>query len=130
KLQMLGSITGVIRGFNKVICGNLRDPTTTQSYILQNKVILGSSRRFVHSSLYEKNEDEGVHLNRVPEDVIQPQTQKGWVPHPKTGVFGPAEEHSWTGGDHHDTHEKSGDSVLEQQAWFRSVEDVQKQPYN
>ncbi|GLJ23783.1 hypothetical protein SUGI_0451280 [Cryptomeria japonica] len=129
-LQMRGFFTGVVRGVNKIICGNLRDPTSSQPYIVQNSLIQGSFRRFVHSSLYEKNEDDGAHLNRVPEDVIEPQTQKSWVPHPKTGVFGPAEENNWTGGDQHHSHEKSGDSVLEQQAWFRPLEDVQKQPYN
>eukprot|EP01018_Ginkgo_biloba_P020102 Gb_09553 [translate_table: standard] len=84
----------------------------------------------VHSSVYEKNEDEDVHSNRVPEDIVHPKSQKSWVPHPKTGVFGPPEEQSWVGEDHHHSYEKSGESVLEQQAWFRPLEDVQKQPSN
>lgn len=88
------------------------------------------SRRYIHSSVYEKNEDEGARLTRVPEDVIQPKSEKWWLPHPKTGVFGPAEEQGWAGGDHHHSRENSDESVLEQKAWFRPFEDVQKQPSN
>lgn len=88
------------------------------------------SRRYVHSSVYEKNEDEGARLTRVPEDVIQPKSDKWWLPHPTTGVFGPAEEQGWAGGDRHHSRENSNESVLEQQAWFRPLEDVQKQPPN
>lgn len=88
------------------------------------------SRRYVHSSVYEKNEDEGARLTRVPEDVIQPKSDKWWLPHPRTGVFGPVEEQGWAGGDRHHSREKSDESVLEQQAWFRPLEDVQKQPPN
>jgi hypothetical protein len=88
------------------------------------------SRRYIHSSVYEKNEDEGARLTRVPEDVIQAKSEKWWLPHPKTGVFGPAEVQGWAGGDRHHSREKSDESVLEQQAWFRPLEDVQKQPSN
>lgn len=87
-------------------------------------------RKCLHSSVYEKNEDDGLHLNRVPEDVIQPESQKSWVPHPETGVFGPPEERNWRGGDHLSSDEKSGESVLEQQVWYRPLEDVEKQPYS
>lgn len=87
-------------------------------------------RKCLHSSLYEKNEDDGLHLNRVPEDVIQPESQKSWVPHPETGVFGPAEQQNWRGGEDLSSPEKSGESVLEQQVWYRPLEDVEKQPYN
>ncbi|GLJ23785.1 hypothetical protein SUGI_0451300 [Cryptomeria japonica] len=125
---MRGSFSGVIRGLNKIICGNLRDPT--DSHILQNTLIQGSFRKCVHSSVYEKNEDVGVHLDKVPDEIIQPATQKSWVPHPKTGVFGPAEEQSWTGGNPNQSPEKIEESVLEQQVWFRPSEGLEKQPYN
>lgn len=126
KLQMRGSSGGIIRGLNK-IWGNVRDPTG--AYVAANTAI-PSSRKCLHSSVYEKNEDDGLHLNRVPEDVIQPESQKSWVPHPETGVFGPPEERNWRGGDHLSSDEKSGESVLEQQVWYRPLEDVEKQPYS
>ncbi|CAB4271718.1 unnamed protein product [Prunus armeniaca] len=34
----------------------------------------------------------------VPDNVIPPQPDKYWAPHPQTGVFGPAAEHSHTAG--------------------------------
>ena len=129
KLQMREFLIqggGFLRGFNK-IWANLRDPT--KAYIVAS-IAIPSSRKCVHSSVYEKNVDEGVYLNGGPEDIFHPPSPKSWVPHPKTGVFGPAEEQSWAGGDHHNSHEKTAESVLEQQAWFRASEDVQKQPYN
>jgi len=126
KLQMLGSSGGIIRGLNK-IWGNVRDPTG--AYVAANTAIPGS-RKCLHSSFYEKNEDDDLRLNRVPEDVILPESQKSWVPHPETGVFGPPEEENWRGGDHTSSPEKSGESVLEQQVWYRPLEDVEKQPYS
>ncbi|OVA18468.1 hypothetical protein BVC80_1833g148 [Macleaya cordata] len=92
-------------------------------------------RRGAHFSVYDKNVDEQVRPTVVPDDVIQPQSDKYWGPHPQTGVFGPASEGS-TGGGPTGTGDfnypprngggESGESVLEQKAWFRPLEDVEK----
>ncbi|GLJ23786.1 hypothetical protein SUGI_0451310 [Cryptomeria japonica] len=89
-----------------------------------------ASRFSIHSSVYEKNVDEGVDLTRVPEHVTVTTSQKWWAPHPKTGVFGPADEQNWAGGDPCHSHGKKAESSLDQQVWFRPLEDVQRQPSN
>ncbi|GAB2227554.1 hypothetical protein Drorol1_Dr00009377 [Drosera rotundifolia] len=89
-----------------------------------------SLRRSAHNLVYEKNLDEHVTPSAVPDDVIQPQSDKYWEPNPQTGVFGPASEQ--TGGERgfHSTSPGSadggGDSVLEQKAFFRPLEDLDK----
>ena len=66
----------------------------------------------------------------VPDELIQPNSDKYWAPDPQTGVFGPA---SATGGGRgfQATAPANGNgegSVLEQKAWFRptSIEDLEK----
>ncbi|GAY35286.1 hypothetical protein CUMW_278260 [Citrus unshiu] len=49
-----------------------------------------TARRFGHTSAYDKNVDEQVRPSVVPDDVIEPQSEKYWEPNPQTGVFGPA----------------------------------------
>ncbi|KAL9290136.1 putative Late embryogenesis abundant protein [Arabidopsis thaliana] len=77
-----------------------------------------------HSSAYDKNVEDELHASAVPDEVIKPDSDKYWSPHPKTGVFGPSTtEHSATAeGAHQDT------AVLEETAWFRptSLEDSDK----
>ncbi|XP_078438370.1 late embryogenesis abundant protein At5g17165-like [Wolffia australiana] len=97
----------------------------------RNRSILSSpaatvSARGVHASAYDKNPDDQARPGLVPDDVISeagPATS--WAPHPSTGVFGPA--------DGHVPHEHpplpggpQGGSVLDQKAWFRPLEDVDK----
>ncbi|KAL7108107.1 hypothetical protein ACP275_06G094400 [Erythranthe tilingii] len=91
------------------------------------------SLRGVHVSVYDKNVEEHVHAGVVPDDLIRPQSEKYWSPHPQTGVFGPAADHKLTtvsgagGGDHRGLHMNAGsDSVLEQKAFFRPLEDLDK----
>ncbi|KAH9311305.1 hypothetical protein KI387_026340 [Taxus chinensis] len=80
-------------------------------------------RKFEHVSNYGKNEDEIGSVNKVADDAIQISAKKWWMPHPETGVFGPEEEKCVAKGDP----QMDGSSVLEQHAWFRPDEDVQKQ---
>ncbi|XP_065852833.1 late embryogenesis abundant protein At5g17165-like [Euphorbia lathyris] len=87
------------------------------------------TRRAAHASAYDKNVDEqAVHASAVPDDVIQPESDKYWAPHPQTGVFGPATEqqHSGAGVDRASNCDQG--SVLEEKAWFRptSLEDLEK----
>ncbi|THG04645.1 hypothetical protein TEA_004774 [Camellia sinensis var. sinensis] len=81
--------------------------------------------RAVHGSVYDKNLDEQVHPTVVPDDVIKPQSDKYWAPHPQTGVFGPATEQNRAAG-FHSTVNGGEDSVLEQKAFFRPLEDLDK----
>ncbi|CAK9187739.1 unnamed protein product [Ilex paraguariensis] len=85
-------------------------------------------RRAVHVSVYDKNPDgDQVHPTVVPDEVIQPQSDKYWAPHPKTGIFGPVTE----GGERSfpsSPASANDDSALEQQAFFRPMEDLEKPP--
>lgn len=88
-------------------------------------------RRAAHASVYDKNPDEQIQPSIVPDNVIPPQPDKYWAPHPQTGVFGPAAEHSHTAGGEGGSSPVDigeGASVLEQKAWFRptSIEDLEK----
>ncbi|XP_055830728.1 late embryogenesis abundant protein At5g17165-like [Solanum dulcamara] len=96
-----------------------------------NSTIL-STRRAVHASVYDKNLEEYVQPFVVPDEVIKAKSDKYWTPHPHTGVFGPATDH------HIDNRERgysirpvsaSVDSVLEQKAFFRPLEDLEKPAY-
>ncbi|XP_010920066.1 late embryogenesis abundant protein At5g17165 [Elaeis guineensis] len=87
-----------------------------------------ASRRGVHVSTYDKNVDDQVRPSNVPDDVIAAQSDKYWGPHPKTGVFGPADQNSAPGGDP-TAPAGNGPSVLDQKAWFRPLEDVDKPPH-
>eukprot|EP00268_Persea_americana_P061820 TRINITY_DN7862_c0_g1_i1.p1 TRINITY_DN7862_c0_g1~~TRINITY_DN7862_c0_g1_i1.p1 ORF type:complete len:121 (-),score=23.93 TRINITY_DN7862_c0_g1_i1:245-607(-) len=83
----------------------------------------GCRMRAAHFSAYDKNVDEEMHPNSAPEDVIRQHINNYWAPHPQTGVFGPIDQHQ---------HQPSppaaaaDGSVLEHQAWFRPLEDVDK----
>ncbi|XWS42908.1 hypothetical protein CRYUN_Cryun16bG0054800 [Craigia yunnanensis] len=85
--------------------------------------------RSVHASAYDKNLDDHVQPTVVPDDVIQPQSDKYWAPHPQTGVFGPATELKASAGGEHPSLTNGGvNSVLEEKAWFRptNIEDLEK----
>ncbi|KAJ6846417.1 seed specific protein Bn15D1B [Iris pallida] len=82
-----------------------------------------------YSSSYDKNVEEHVRPAVVPDHVID--AEKYWAPNPQTGVFGPAAE----GGGAHLGPARGPSvagsvpgSVLDQTAWFRPLEDVQKPP--
>ncbi|KAH7854685.1 hypothetical protein Vadar_016778 [Vaccinium darrowii] len=88
-------------------------------------------RRAVHVSVYDKNVDDQVRPTVVPDDVIQPGSDKYWSPDPQTGVFGPAAEHNQVaGGERSSFHSSAANggehSVLEEKAFFRSLEDLEK----
>lgn len=83
--------------------------------------------RVAHFSAYDKNVDEEMHPDSVPDDVIQPHINNYWAPHPQTGVFGPI-DHITSDHQHQPSPAAAAadGSVLEQQAWFRPLEDVDK----
>ncbi|AES93851.1 hypothetical protein MtrunA17_Chr5g0395951 [Medicago truncatula] len=90
-----------------------------------------ASRRAAYSSVYDKNADDQIHSEPVPDDVIQAtQSTKYWAPNPHTGVFGPPGEHA--SGFHSASSTTNASaaagSVLEEKAWFRptSIEDLEK----
>ncbi|CAL5408065.1 unnamed protein product [Camellia sinensis] len=110
-------LVGIGKRFvNQIRAGSSRDPFQSPSHSL---------RRAVHGSVYDKNLDEQVHPTVVPDDVINPQSDKYWAPHPQTGVFGPATEQNRAAG-FHSTVNGGEDSVLEQKAFFRPLEDLDK----
>ena len=83
-------------------------------------------RRAAYSSVYDKNADDHIHSEPVPDDVIQAtQSTKYWAPNPHTGVFGPPGEQP--SGSTTNARAAAG-SVLEEKAWFRptSIEDLEK----
>ncbi|GFP94295.1 hypothetical protein PHJA_001574100 [Phtheirospermum japonicum] len=85
--------------------------------------------RSVHTSVYDKNPDEIAHSTVVPDHVIPPQTEEYWAPHPKTGVFGPATDASQGPGQDSGVQTSTGaESVLEEKAFFRPQEDLEKPP--
>ncbi|KDP21798.1 hypothetical protein JCGZ_00585 [Jatropha curcas] len=88
---------------------------------------VSTARRTAHTSTYDRNFDDQVAASVVPDDVIQPLSDKYWAPHPQTGVFGPATEQNSAAGK--DRISNTGESsVLEETAWFRptSLEDPEK----
>ncbi|KAJ7982711.1 Hydrogen peroxide induced protein 1 [Quillaja saponaria] len=119
------------RVVNQIWTSNSRDPSHSVSAL--------TFRRTVHT-VYDKNPDDQIHHSVVPDDVIQPESDKYWAPHPQTGVFGPSSEQSpaATVGEDRSFRSSSssseaanagtGDSVLEQKAWFRptSIEDFER----
>ncbi|CAN6981332.1 unnamed protein product, partial [Brassica oleracea var. botrytis] len=81
-----------------------------------------SSRSY--SSAYDKNVEDELQASAVPDDVIKPESEKYWSPHPQTGVFGPSTtEHSPAA-----EAARQDSAVLEETAWFRptSLEDSDK----
>ncbi|KAI4330804.1 hypothetical protein MLD38_029053 [Melastoma candidum] len=86
-----------------------------------------SLRRIATASVYDKNPDDHIRPAVVPDEVIQPESDKYWAPHPQTGVFGPASGHKTTTLETNPVN--AGErSVLEDAAWFRptSLEDLEK----
>ncbi|CAH9058624.1 unnamed protein product [Cuscuta epithymum] len=85
------------------------------------------SRRAVHASAYDKNIEEHAQPSAVPDEIIEAQSDKYWAPHPQTGVFGPDTVNTTSGGA-----AAAGegfappDSVLEQKAFFRPLEGLEK----
>ncbi|KAJ9546189.1 hypothetical protein OSB04_025896 [Centaurea solstitialis] len=83
-------------------------------------------RRAVHASVYDKNIDDQVRPTLVPEEAItRAEPEKYWGPHPKTGVFGPADEAAAAGSEPGSTN-ASSESVLEEKAFFRPQENLEK----
>ncbi|KAA8533495.1 hypothetical protein F0562_031071 [Nyssa sinensis] len=118
--QSRGLVSFGKRFVNQIRAGSSRDPTQGSSV---------THRRAVHVSVYDKNPDDQVRPTVVPDDIIQPQSDKYWEPHPKTGVFGPATEHNHSAGSERGLHANGGEeSVLEQKAFFRPLEDLEKPP--
>ncbi|CAN4099180.1 unnamed protein product [Withania somnifera] len=83
-----------------------------------------SGRRAVQISVYDKNPEEYFSES---DEIVKVQSDKYWTPHPQTGIFGPATEHIIC--DKHDFHFSTVDSVLEQQTFFRDIEDLEKPTY-
>uniref|UniRef100_A0A803PJY4 Late embryogenesis abundant protein n=1 Tax=Cannabis sativa TaxID=3483 RepID=A0A803PJY4_CANSA len=101
-----------------------RDPSPLSAPIL-------SRRAAAHTSAYDKNPDEHAQSTVVPDDLIEPKSDKYWAPDPQTGVFGPAAPGQTarpSGGTQASTPASGEGSVLEQTAWFRptSIEDLEK----
>lgn len=84
--------------------------------------------RSVQASAYDKNPEENVNSTVVPDHVIPPQPDEYWAPHPKTGVFGPATDENPSGRNPGAEGSANGGSVLEEKAFFRPLEDLDKPP--
>ncbi|XAR58164.1 hypothetical protein NMG60_11026569 [Bertholletia excelsa] len=119
-LQSRAIVEWAKRFLTQIRAGSPRAPTNSPCLAV---------RRAVHASAYDKNVDDQIHPSVVPDDVIQPESEKYWAPHPQTGVFGPAtEQNPATSGERGFQSYPSGgeDSVLEQKAFFRPQEDLEK----
>ncbi|GFQ02181.1 hypothetical protein PHJA_002362000, partial [Phtheirospermum japonicum] len=81
-------------------------------------------RRAVHVSVYDKDPDEHVRPTVVPDDIIQPLPETYWAPHPKTGVFSPTSNHKLASSGENTN--ADANSSLEQKAFFRPLEDLDK----
>ncbi|XP_071712136.1 late embryogenesis abundant protein At5g17165-like [Rutidosis leptorrhynchoides] len=80
-------------------------------------------RRAVHVSVYDKNIDDQVRPTLVREEAItRAESETDWVPHPKTGVFGPADGQKSFGSEPAATN----GSVLEEKAFYRPLENLEK----
>ena len=118
-------------------CGWGRTEVGISLYVfLLMHIYMGLCSRSAHFSIYDKNPDDQLPPGVVPDELIQPQSDKYWAPHPQTGVFGPAAEQnaatagagSRDGGFFSSPVNGGGESVLEEKAWFRptSLEDLEK----
>ncbi|KAF8369972.1 hypothetical protein HHK36_028387 [Tetracentron sinense] len=127
-LQSRGFATFGKRFANQISIGRFRDPAQVP------RPSISSIRRGSNTPVYEKNLDDQLRPSLVQEDVIQPHSDKYWAPHPETGVFGPITEKTSTAGrETFNSPPANGagagaGSSLEQKAWFRPLEDVEK-PY-
>lgn len=78
-------------------------------------------------SVYDKNPEEQSRPSLVPDHVILSQPEHYWFPHPQTGVFGPATDHKPALSSDRGFHVSApAESVLEQKAFFRPLEDLDK----
>ncbi|XP_039034129.1 uncharacterized protein LOC120170222 isoform X1 [Hibiscus syriacus] len=122
-------ISSVVEGSPAWGSAFLTAPPLSRPRPLLHLLLLSGSFRCAHSSAYDKNLDDQVHATVVPDDVIQPQSDKYWAPNPQTGVFGPAAEqlNASVGGEQ-GINSGGENSVLEEKAWFRptSIEDLEK----
>ncbi|XP_057547792.1 late embryogenesis abundant protein At5g17165-like isoform X1 [Amaranthus tricolor] len=76
-------------------------------------------RRSLHASVYDKNIDD------LPDYVVHPHSEKYyWSPNPNTGVFRPQSEHNTGVFNASSTTNGGADSVLDQKAVFRSVQEL------
>ncbi|KAF5810093.1 putative Late embryogenesis abundant protein [Helianthus annuus] len=92
--------------------------TQIRSTVIPNLIL----RRGLHVS-YDKNIDDQVRPSVVPEEAVtRTEPEKYWAPHPKTGVFGPADEQKPGGSE---PAAKDG-SVLEEKTFFRPLENLDK----
>lgn len=94
-------------------------------------MVMINCRRSLHSSVYDKNIDDQIRPIVVPDDVIQPQSDKYWAPNPNTGVFGPAAAEQSTAramgrGFYVSSSHDGTESVLEQKAFIRPLEVLDK----
>ncbi|XP_020262389.1 uncharacterized protein LOC109838349 [Asparagus officinalis] len=71
---------------NQISAVKAKDPASIQRSSLRSVAYFSSS--------YDKNVDEHVRPAVVPDHVISSESDKYWCPHPKTGVFGPADSSS------------------------------------
>ncbi|KAF6135810.1 hypothetical protein GIB67_038853 [Kingdonia uniflora] len=105
---------------------------SAESTRLSSSYAVFDLRRGLHNSVYDKNVDDQLRPNHVPDELIHPLSDKYWSPHPQTGVFGPAAEQNGPANVACSYHTPSADggaqnvTVLEQTAWFRPLEDVDK----
>lgn len=79
--------------------------------------------------MYDKNVDDQIRSTVVPDGGVEPRSDndnKYWAPNPRTGVFGPATAHAAAAAGNGEKPNAGAETVLEQQAWFRPLEDVEK----
>ncbi|KAL3521744.1 hypothetical protein ACH5RR_019893 [Cinchona calisaya] len=115
KLQSTG-LAGLGKRFLRQINSDSFFSPASSSFLL---------RRTVHVSVYDKNPEEHVRPTVVPDYVIQSGSEEYWAPHPQTGVFGPSTEQQNPLASVVNVPEGS---VLEQKAFFRPLEDLEKPP--
>ncbi|XP_010506826.1 PREDICTED: uncharacterized protein LOC104783339 [Camelina sativa] len=112
------------KSFKLITTGLRKHLVNTRASTRATASALFPSRRSGHSSAYDKNVEDELHATAVPDEVIKPDSDKYWSPHPQTGVFGPSTtEHTPAAeGARQDS------AVLEETAWFRptSLEDSDK----
>ncbi|KAL4557256.1 hypothetical protein LXL04_035429 [Taraxacum kok-saghyz] len=84
-------------------------------------------RRAVHVSVYDKNIDDQVRPTLVPDEAItRKESEQYWAPHPKTGVFGPSVDEPNSGSGGASGAAGADGSVLEEKAFFRPSENLEK----
>ncbi|KAL8233055.1 hypothetical protein R6Q57_002833 [Mikania cordata] len=82
-------------------------------------------RRELHVS-YDKNIDDQLHPSLVSEETVtRTEPEKYWAPHPKTGVFGPADKQNPSGASGSEPAARDG-SVMEEKTFFRPLENLEK----